>query len=77
MKLKFKHQPYQAAAVDAAVDCFVGQPKQSGIAYRIDPGRGPKDGQQKMLDDGFKNPDIVVPRQQLLENIRTIQRGQN
>lgn len=39
MKLKFKVQPYQTAAVDAVVDCFAGQPYASGPAYRIDPGQ--------------------------------------
>lgn len=29
MKLKFKHQPYQAAAVQAVVDIFQGQPPES------------------------------------------------
>ncbi len=57
-----------AQFLSAVVDCFVGQPKQSGMAYRIDPGRGSKDGQQEMLDDGFKNPGIVIPKQRLLEN---------
>jgi len=77
MKLKFKHQAYQAEAVDAVVECFAGQPKQSGIGFRIDPGRKPKDGQQKMVEEGFKNPDLRIPKQQLLENIRTVQRNQN
>ena len=39
MKLKFKVQPYQTAAVDAVVDCFAGQPFSSGPTYRIDPGK--------------------------------------
>lgn len=39
MKLKFKHQPYQAAAVQAVVDIFQGQPPASDAAmsYRLDP----------------------------------------
>ena len=39
MKLKFKHQQYQAEAAAAVVDCFADQPKHDGITYRIDPGR--------------------------------------
>jgi restriction endonuclease len=39
MKIQFKHKPYQAEAVEAVVDCFAGQPKVEGIAYRLDPGR--------------------------------------
>jgi type III restriction enzyme len=38
MKLKFKVQPYQTHAVDALADCFAGQPKASGVRYRLDPG---------------------------------------
>ena len=39
MKLKFKIQAYQTAAVQAVVDCFKGQPPASSeaISYRIDP----------------------------------------
>jgi type III restriction enzyme len=41
MKLKFKTQAYQTAAVQAVVDCFKGQPPASAeaISYRIDPGK--------------------------------------
>ncbi len=27
MKIQFKHQTYQADAVEAVADCFAGQPK--------------------------------------------------
>ena len=39
MKLKFKKQAFQTNAVEAAADCFAGQPKREGLNYRIDPGR--------------------------------------
>ena len=41
MKLKFKTQAYQTAAVQAVVDCFKGQPPATAeaISYRIDPGK--------------------------------------
>ena len=37
MKLKFKTQAYQTAAVQAVVDCFKGQPPSSSeaISYRV------------------------------------------
>ena len=39
MKLKFKTQAYQTAAVQAVVDCFKGQePQHGGIRYLLDPG---------------------------------------
>lgn len=42
MKLQFKIQPYQTAAVDSVVECFAGQPRVDATKYRIDPGRGPQ-----------------------------------
>jgi len=75
MKLKFKVQPYQTAAVDAVVDCFAGQPFSSGPAYRIDPG---KRMQVEAYDDeGFRNPDIALTDIQLLDNVKAVQRRQN
>ncbi len=77
MKLKFKKQAYQTVAVEAVVDSFKGQPNTTGITYRIDPGLS-KSNQMKMFEDsGFKNADIVLTEQQLLENIQEIQRLQN
>ncbi len=65
MRLQFKRQAYQAASVDAVVDCFQGQPKSSGVKYRIDPGLA-KDPQQTLpsFDDlsGHKNWSIWVYR---------------
>jgi len=80
MKLKFKTQAYQTAAVKAVTDCFAGQPNQTGIQYRIDPGKAAKGApqQHQILDDaGFRNADIAIPASQLLTNIQTVQRGQN
>ena len=74
MKLKFKTQAYQTAAVDSVVDCFSGQPRNDGISYRIDPGRA----KQASLDaDGFKNADLAISKTQVLENIQKVQRSQN
>ena len=39
MKLKYKEQQYQANAVESVADCFAGQPPNTGIQYRIDPGQ--------------------------------------
>jgi type III restriction enzyme len=39
MKIKFKSQPYQSAAVKAVVDCFAGQVSaHGGVRYRMDTG---------------------------------------
>ena len=75
MKLKFKHQAYQEKAVDSVVDCFKGQPNTAAIGYRIDPGI--TNNPSMFEESGFKNGDIVLNKQQLLENIQTVQRNQN
>lgn len=80
MKLKFKHQSYQAASVQAIVDCFKGQlPNDSASRYRIDPGSVAKgrSGQLDQDDAGFKNADIQLTEQQLLTNVQQVQRHQN
>ena len=83
MKLKFKTQAYQTAAVQAVVDCFKGQPPASAaaISYRIDPGKL-KTGQMigSTVDDGsggFKNADLKLTDIALLENITQVQHQQN
>jgi type III restriction enzyme len=75
VKLKFKDQAYQARAVEAVVDCFKGQPNTAGINYRIDPGDA---GDVDLFGaSGFKNADIAITEQQILENIQAVQRDQN
>ena len=83
MKFRFKVQGYQTEAVQAVVDCFKGQPPQSGLRYRIDPGMV-KAGQTPRLemDEGFRNADLVLPdvrrgRSSVLKNIQSVQAHQN
>lgn len=79
MKLKFKTQAYQSAAVQAVVDCFKGQPPASAeaITYRIDPGQAMKGTEDLFSDSGFKNADLALTDLALLDNIQQVQRGQN
>jgi len=81
MKLKFKRQAYQTNAVEAVADCFTGQPPSTGLHYRIDPGRAVATPQMTMqaVEElaGFKNAEIVIPKNKLLENIQEVQRHQN
>lgn len=62
MKLQFKKQTYQAASVEAVVDCFQGQLKSTGVKYRVDPGSA-KEPQQSLpgFDEvnGFKNESMA------------------
>ena len=78
MKLKFKTQAYQTAAVQAVVGCFAGQPPATAEAmrYRIDPGND-KGGTEDLFADGFKNAEVKLSERSLLENIQTLQRHQN
>jgi len=84
MKLKFKQQAFQTHAVNAVADCFIGQPKITGLKYRIDPGivvdaKHPT-WRPMHTDDykaGFKNNLLALTNQQILENIQEIQRQQN
>ena len=81
MKLKFTIQPYQTTAVESVVDCFAGQVRSSGIAYRVDPGRK-KLGGSEFADSlheaqGFKNAACQLDEGQILANIQAVQRRQN
>lgn len=91
MKLKFKEQAYQLQAVESLVECFAGQPKSSGVSYRIDPGLAtePFTPQQVSLagmelqpalapvDAGFRNADLALTSTLMLANLQTVQRRQN
>ncbi len=79
MKLKFKTQAYQTAAVQAVVDCFKGQQPASpeAISYRIDPGKARKSVDDLFAASGFKNADLQLSDAMLLANIRQVQRAQN
>ena len=77
MKLKFKHQKFQAEAAQAICDVFAGQPCLSQSQYLVD--RGNWRGQVELQDfTGFKNHKIVpgLTDKVILENIQKIQRGQ-
>nr|WP_321269288.1 DEAD/DEAH box helicase family protein [uncultured Tolumonas sp.] len=80
MKLKFKHQVYQANSVQAVVDCFKGQlPDDAARRYKIDPGSLAKghSGSTTHVDAGFKNAEIQLTPVQLLSNIQAVQTRQN
>ena len=72
MKFKFKIQPYQTEAVENTVAVFAGQPSHDNALYRRDLG---KFHQHRIDEDesGYRNHDIELSSQQLLENIRKIQ----
>ena len=79
MKFKFKIQQYQSDAVESTVSVFAGQPSRDAFQFRRDLGK--QKSQQKMeFEDefvGYRNSDIELSDQQLLENIRKVQDGQD
>jgi type III restriction enzyme len=79
MKLNFKPLEYQRKSVESVTYCFGGQPNTSGIQYRIDPGLVKKGQTQpaQFNEEGFKNAEIKLSNEQLLENIHNIQKSQN
>ena len=77
MKLKFKQQTFQSHAVEAVADCFLGQPKDTGVSYRIDPGRGDNQALLSIGEAGFKNSDLAIPLGQVLANVHAVQLRQN
>jgi len=93
MKLKFKTQAYQTAAVQAVVDCFKDQvPHHGGVRYRLDPGSqkaAPASPQWALAletaspevaaetEAAFRNADFTLSDTALLDNIKAVQQGQN
>lgn len=76
MKFKFKIQQYQTEAVENTVNVFAGQPAHQGqTGYRIDPGK--QTGTLDLdFDEGFRNGEIELSNEQILNNIRDIQVAQ-
>ena len=76
MKLRFKHQKFQADAAKAVVDVFQGQPKTEGISYLIDKGVGQTtQGELDTEFAGFKNARVILDDSTVLNNIQQIQRA--
>ena len=81
MPFKFKVQRYQTDAARAVTDVFTGQPNQGAAVYVHDAGRvqthlGMESlfGGQGMLSEGYGNASVVLTREQLLDNVRRVQR---
>ena len=80
---QFKLLPYQTEAVDAVVDVFVGQPRRTGVSYRIDPGKVKPDAMPALFetsttpDSGLRNAEIELGTPQLLANVHHVQKSRN
>lgn len=75
MRFNFKIQQYQTDAVESTVSVFSGQPSRDGFQYRRDLG---KEAAGLLLTEadyaGYRNADIELTDQQLLDNVRGMQR---
>ena len=89
MKLRFKHQKFQADAAKAVCDVFAGQPKLEHT-YIIDPGlitkpeqigldfdASPEEVKRRIeqLNTGHNNARVVLSADQVLENLQRVQRS--
>ena len=83
MKLQFKVQAYQTAAVEAVVDCFRAvhrQPFADNVTYKIDPGQVARSAQAELAlgepsaETGYGNSALALGDSQLLENIQSVQK---
>ena len=68
MKFKFTIQQYQTDAVESTVNIFSGQKFHSSIAFRQDL------GDLNLPSYGQRNPELNLDSEELLENIRSIQK---
>ena len=85
MKLKFKEQQYQLDAVENTIRVFNGQPNHGLAEYLIDKGKSyiVQNGKKILVPHldfdaaGFKNSDIVLTREEILDNIHKVQTDSN
>lgn len=91
MKFHFTVQPYQTDAVEAVVRVFEGQPYAARTTYLRDVGTGAAQGnllpvQESYMnaplltaeaDDGFRNEEVRLTKEQLLAHIRRVQSARN
>ena len=73
MKIKYKHQRFQEEAVRCVTDVFQGQPKSDGM-YNFLIDQGANRGIFNV--EGFGNSSIMLDRESLCENIRSVQMAQ-
>lgn len=73
MKIKYKHQRFQAEAAKCVTDVFLGQPKSDGLSnFLVD--QGTNRGFYEV--EGFGNAPIALSRDSLCDNVRTVQMAQ-
>ncbi len=75
MKLRFKHQKFQEDACNAVCDIFAGQPNEAR-KFLVDQGVGENITSSLFDEDqsGWANPEIKIREEELLGNVREIQK---
>ena len=69
MKLKYKHQRFQADAAKSVTDIFIGQQYCDSADFLIDQGKN-----KGVFDlTGFGNQKLMLDRESITENLRQIQ----
>jgi len=77
MKLKFKHQQFQADAAQAVVHCFTGQPKGHRIETVDRKILHTAWGKETIDKNIFANNSIQISEADILKNVQSIQKSQN
>lgn len=77
MQFRFKIQQYQTDAALAVTDVFSGQPNTGNAVYLRDVGSWQMQSLfdlQGEMSEGYGNAKVVLSQQQLLDNLRKVQR---
>ncbi|MCK9333424.1 MAG: DEAD/DEAH box helicase family protein [Candidatus Cloacimonetes bacterium] len=83
MKIQFKDQQFQIDAVESVLRCFEGQAlNESASRYRRDLGTCMKPEHARLFHDmeddtGYKNAEVSISNDVLINNIRLVQRDNN
>ncbi len=74
MKLRFKHQKFQEDATNAVCDVFIGQPNETR-RFLVDQGEDASGATSLFANQtGWANPEIRLRPDDLLKNLRTVQK---
>lgn len=74
MKLRFKHQKFQEDATNAICDVFSGQPNETR-KFLVDQGESSNMTASMLERTGWANPEIHLREQDLLKNLREVQKA--
>jgi type III restriction enzyme len=74
MKLRFKHQKFQEDATNAICDVFSGQPNETR-KFLVDQGESSNMTASLLERTGWANPEVHLREQDLLKNLRDVQKA--